>query len=1069
MKKYLFLFLIIISQTAIAQVSTPITGKVLSAKDSLPLAGATIKVDETNQSFTTDHNGAFSVNGTKNDIHLTVTFIGYKMARLLVSLPLDKPLVVLLEPDHTELKEVTVSTGYQTLPKERATGSFEKVDNELFNRSTGTDVITRLEGVTTSTVFDKHTGASPVNSLTIRGLGSLYASATPLVIVDNFPYAGDINNINPNDVASVTLLKDAAAASIWGARAGNGVIVIATKAGKYNQPLTVNLNSNVTFTAKPDLYALSQMSSSDFIDVEKMLFSKGFYDSDLNNTFSYPAISPVVELLDEARNGLISSSTADAQINALRSYDVRRDFDKYIYLTGINQQHALSLSGGSPAATYFFSAGYDKDLNNLINSGYDRITLKSNNTFRPFKNTEIQAGLQYTASNTSNENSLSPYGYGEIIPSGKSALYPYAQLVDAKGNPLPVVKDYRLSFTDTTGAGKLQDWNYRPLQEARLADNHTRSYDLTANLGIRYRFDPRLSAEVKYQYEKTTGNNRQYYNPDRYYTRNLVNSFTQINGTTETNPVPLGGILDLTNNELTAHDLRAQMNYNNSWHGKNQVSVIAGAEISQNIITYNTGRTYGYSPGTLTYTNVDYVTAFPFYNGLNNNSVIPNTAQFGDITNRYVSFYTNGSYTYDNKYIASLSARKDESNLFGVNTNQKGVPLWSAGLAWNISNEKFYHWSAVPYLKFRLTYGFSGNVDNSRSAYTTIAYQTSNFYNHLQFANVINPPNPELRWEKVGMTNIGVDFGTKNDRLTGSIDYYVKNAKDLISPAQIDYTTGFSYLYTNNAKTMGKGIDLQLNSRNLTGALAWNTTFLFSYNRTIVKDYYSGLSTASAYVSSSFGVNPVVGRDVYGLYSYKWAALDPQTGDPRGYLNGSISKDYTAIINGNLSDLVYDGSSNPVYFGGFRNTFIWHGVSLSANITYRLGYYFRKTSINYTSLFNGWVGNSDYALRWQNPGDEKHTNVPSIIYPANSDRDQFYTFSEANIGRADNVRLQDIRIGYQLEKAWQQWLPFNSLQFYVYASNLGIIWRANKWHLDPDYGSLIPAPRTLSLGLKADL
>ncbi|MFA6087219.1 SusC/RagA family TonB-linked outer membrane protein [Mucilaginibacter sp.] len=1068
MKRYLPLIFIFITLRVFAQEGTLIIGKVLSVKDSLPLNGATILVKETGNNYTTDGSGVFTIPGLKERSNLTITFIGYKKTALSVSLPLKSSLIVYLQQEHTELKEVTVSTGYQTLPRERATGSFEKVNAELFNRATGTDVLTRLDGITTSTLFDKRTGADPLSSLTIRGISSLYATTSPLVIVDNFPYDGDINNINPNDVASVTLLKDAAAASIWGVRAGNGVIVISTKKGSFNQPLQVSLNSNLTFTAKPDLYYLPQMSSSDFIDVEKMLFTKGFYDNDLSNTFSRPPVSPVVELLNQQRNGQISSNEADAQINALRNYDVRKDFDKYIYRTGINQQHALSLSGGNGSANYFFSAGYDKNLYNLMNSGYDRVTIKSNNTFKPFKHTEIQAGIQYTSSNTSNQNSLSPYGYGQIVPAGKSALYPYAQLADANGNSLPIAKDYRLGFVDTTGAGKLLNWQYKPLQEVQQADNHTKAQDILLNFGIRYYFSNHLNAEAKYQYEKAVNTNNQYYSADSYYTRNLINSFTQINGTSVIRPVPVGGILDMTNNNLEAHDVRTQFNYNNSWNTKNQISAIAGAEVRQNTTTYNVGRTYGYNPNLFTYTNVDEVTTFPFYQGLNSDGTIPNPAQFGNILNRYVSLYANGSYSYDNRYMLSLSARKDESNLFGVNSNQKGVPLWSAGLAWNIANEKFYHLTILPYLKLRLTYGYSGNVDNSRSAYTTIGYVPTNNYTHIPYANVINPPNPELRWERVGMTNIGIDFGFVNERITGSLDYYIKKSKDLISPAQIDFTTGFSYLFINSAKTKGQGIDLQLNSKNLTGALAWNTTLLFSYNRNQIIAYYNDLSTASAYVSTGLTLNPVVGRDVYALYSYKWAGLDPKTGDPQGYVNGLVSKDYSIMINGSLSDLVYNGSAIPVYYGGFRNTFTWRGISVSANITYRLGYFFRKTSINYNNLYSGWVGNSDYSLRWQKLGDEKTTNVPSIIYPNDPNRDEFYAYSDATVAKADNIRLQDIRIGYQLEKSQQAWLPFNSLQFYVYASNLGILWRANKWHIDPDYGSGFPAPRTVSLGLKAD-
>ena len=829
----------------------------------------------------------------------------------------------------------------------------------------------------------------------------------------------------------------------------------------------MSLNSNITFSGKPNLFYLPQMSSGDFIDVEKMLFSKGFYDDDLSNTYSRPPVSPVVELLDQARNGEISSADADAQINAFKNHDVRNDYEKYIYRNSFNQQHALSFSGGSKAANYFFSAGYDKNLNSLVNSGYDRVTLKSNNTFRPVKNTEIQAGIQYTGSNTTGENALSPYGYGELIPAGKSALYPYANLADAAGNALPIAKDYRLGFVDTTGAGKLLDWKYRPLQEASLADNHTKAMDILVNLGIRYSFTTHLSAEVKYQYEKSNSANNQYYSPDSYYTRNLINGFTQLTDAGVVTPVPYGGILDMAQSNLEAHDARAQINYSNTW-GKSQVNTIAGAELRQDNTYYDQSRTYGYNPALLTYTNVDEVSTFPYYEGLGNDGTIPSGAQFGNILNRYVSLYANGSYTFDRKYLFSVSARKDKSNLFGVNSNQQGVPLWSSGLAWNLSDESFYKWSWMPYLKLRLTYGYSGNVDNSLSAYSTIAYVPTNNYTHIPYAYVVNPPNADLRWEKTAMTNLGFDFGTAGSRITGSFDYYRKHASDLIGPAPVDYSTGFSSLTVNSASIKGKGIDLQLNSKNLTGIIGWNTTLLFSYNRNKVETYNNTLSLASVYAGTGLILNPVPGRDVYALYSYKWAGLDPQTGDPRGYLNGVVSKDYTSIMNSSLSSLQYDGSAAPVYFGGLRNTVTYRQFSLSANVTYKLGYYFRKTSINYTNLFNGWVGNSDYSLRWQKPGDEKFTNVPSLVYPADANRDEFYTYSQATIGNAGTIRLQDVRISFQLDQKRSPWLPFTDLQLYAYASNIGILWRANKWHIDPDYGSGIPTPRTLSLGLKAD-
>ncbi len=1048
-----------------AQIKPTLIVKVANGRDSTALAGATVQVAGA-ESYATDVKGIARILQTP-PLRLTIRYVGFVSRSLTVIHSTSDTLQVFLQPEFSALKEVVVSTGYQTLPRERATGSFETVDHQLYNRARGTDVLTRLEGVTTGTLFDRRIQQDPLSALTIHGIGTLYANTSPLVVVDNFPYDGDINNLNPNDVAGVTLLKDAAAASIWGVQAGNGVIVITTKKGAYNQPLHVSLSSNVTFSNKPDLYYLPQMSSSAFIDVEEMLFKQGFYGDVLSNNYSFPTISPVVNLLNQAQQGQISQASADQQIDALRSHDMRQDYEKYLYREGVNQQYALSLDGGGPAANYYFSTGYDHNQYSPVNSGYERVTLKSNNTFRPLKRLEVQAGLQYTYSKASAENSLSPYGYGEIIPAGESALYPYAQLADSKGKPLPIARDYNPNFIDTAGNGKLLDWRYRPLQEAQLADNHTEGMDALANFGVRYNFDNHLTAAVKFQYERSGGTNKQYYSPDSYYTRNLINSYTQLSGDQVITPIPYGGILDLLENHYVSYDYRGQLDYNNAW-GKSVLSAIAGFEVRQDNAWYEQGRTYGYNPGDLTFAYTDQVNYYPSYDGIYGDQVIPGATAFGSTLNRNVSYYMNAGYTYDRRYVLSISARKDESNLFGVNTNQKGVPLWSSGLAWNVSDEAFYHWAALPRLKLRLTYGYSGNVYNQLSAYTTISYVPNNFYTQLPYANILNPPNADLRWEKTGTVNLGLDFALAGGRLSGTADFYIKNSHDLISPVPVDFTTGFSYLTINAAGVRGTGADVTLESKNLTGQVSWNTALLFSYNRSIVTQYYENPTFGSSYVNTTIGINPTEGKDVEGLYSYRWAGLNPQNGNPRGDVNGQVSEDYESILNGSLRSLHYDGPQMPVYFGALRNTFTYRHFSLSANIQYKFDYYFRKASINYTNLFSGWAGNSDYDLRWQKPGDEQHTAVPSLIYPADPNRDQFYTYSQATVARADNIRLQDLRLGYNPDPRTARWLrAFRNLEVFAYASNLGLLWRANKWGVDPDYGTGIPAPFSLSLGVNA--
>jgi len=266
------------------------------------------------------------------------------------------------------------------------------------------------------------------------------------------------------------------------------------------------------------------------------------------------------------------------------------------------------------------------------------------------------------------------------------------------------------------------------------------------------------------------------------------------------------------------------------------------------------------------------------------------------------------------------------------------------------------------------------------------------------------------------------------------------------------------------------GADVILNSRNLVGKFSWNTSFLLSYTRDKVTSYLERLGNISGYLNSAL-INPLAGRPLYSIYALKWEGLDPQTGDPQGLLYGHVSKDYVNLYNSSdFSSLLYEGTANPTFFGSLRNAFGWKQFGVSFNIVYKFGYFFRRPSINYYDLFNSLSsGHPDFDKRWQNPGDEKHTNVPSMSYPANFYRDQFYTYSEALVERGDHIRLQDIRLSYEMAKKNFPKIPVRAVQFYLYANNIGILWRANHQGIDPDNITTFPNPRSLAVGIKMDL
>ncbi|OJV20450.1 MAG: hypothetical protein BGO21_00085 [Dyadobacter sp. 50-39] len=1067
MKKVLNLVLCTLLSTACFAQQLTVRGKVLSLEDKSPLAGASIVHKASLQGVSTDSSGHFRIVIPASDPILVVSFIGYNKKEIVATG--SSPLLVELEPDPNQLGEVIISSGYQQLPRERATGSFVQVDNQLLNLRVSPDIISRLEDNVPGLVFNRsgaqRSGAQ--SAISIRGQSTLFGREDPLIVLDNFPYTGDLASINPNDVESMTILKDAAAASIWGAQSSNGVIVITTKKGKFNQPVQVSFNANVTAAQKPDQFYLPRIGSSDYIDIEKMLFGRGYYNTFENDDVK-TAFTPVVELLIAERDGKITVEQTNAQIEALRKNDVRKDIERYLYRTSLNQQYAVNIRGGSASSKYFVSAGYDKNLAAQLGNSFNRATVNINNTFSLLKQKlEITTALYYTSSkNTSNAVSAA-----EMNISNGKPLPPYMRLADDAGNPVAVTHTYRDSFINTASQQGLLDWTYNPRNEINANDNTTRLNDYRMNLNAAYRIGQSITLQALYQYSGSSNLARNRQSKDSWYTRDMINRFTIVNADgTLTRPVPVGDILDINQVSSAGHSLRTQLNYNKDFGKAGNLTALVGAEIrGMNTQGYSTVY-YGFDNEMATSSVVDYLSYFKSYvNPSSAYNQIPSYASLTDLTDRYISYYGNAAYTHSGKYTVSASARLDQSNLFGVKTNQKGVPLYSAGFAWKLSSEKFYGLNWLSYLNLRTTYGYNGNIDKSLSAYTTANFFGASSLTGLPYAVVANPPNPQLRWERTRIVNFGLDFKTKNNRISGAVEYYLKKGMDLIGDTPFAPQTGITTFRGNTANTKGNGFELNLTSQNLRRTLGWQTTFILSYAKDKVTRYLAKpTSVAGSYLTTS-SVVPTEGKPLYAVYSYPWAGLDPATGDPQGLLNGEVSKDYLAIKSSTtLDQLQYNGTLRPLVFGAIRNTFTYKGLSLSANISYRLGYYIRTPSVNYAEILRGEGGHANYNLRWQNPGDENLTHVPSMPLVNNSARNEFYTYSSVLVQKGDHIRLQDINLSYSLSKSTSGWLPVQAAQFYLYANNIGIIYKRTRSGLDPDYLNSPPAARSLAAGIKVD-
>ena len=1033
-----------------------------SAGRAVPSATVTVTADRYSTAVASDGEGAFRLALPATAGRLLVTCVGYEP----YSCPVtgDGELVIRLQSRPGQLADIVVSNGFGDVAADKATGSYDLLGPELTERRVSPNVLDRMDGVTSGLLVNTNVIAGTNQSaITIRGRSTIFSDPDPLIVVDNFPYSGDINNINPQDIESITVLKDAAAAALWGTRAANGVIVIKTKQGRYGHGPRFSFVTSLTAGQKPNLYYTPILSSPDYIGVEEYLFAQHFYDNDILSA-DHPALSPVVEILLQQREGLISAADTATQLAALRRQDTRHDLDRYWYRPSLNQQYWLGVQGGSATVRYALSAGLDQDLAALVRNAYTRITACDNNTYQLIPHhLELSTGVAFTASTTTDDNT------GNI-----NSFEPYLQLADAQGNALAVPYQLNLGYAETAGGGQLLNWLYRPLDELRNADNVTRLTDLRLDAGLHYTILPGLYIQALYRYGQGSTDNQDFQSIQTYFTRNLINEYTQINPATGqvTYPIPVGGIMTETTNSYQSHNGRLQIDYGHRF-GDHDLQLLAGSELEAVPSRTISSQLYGYDPAAGTSQPVSsYTTYYTQYSQSGASAQVPYLDNTTTSADHYWSYYSHAIYQYRQRLTFTASGRIDQSNLFGVDIDHKTLPLWSAGAAWDLSREDFWRSERLSFFRLRLTDGYNGNVYKGVAGFTTLSTAPGIGPTYLNnygasYANITNPPNPNLRWEQVHVMDGGADFGTRDSSLTGSADYYSKTGRYLIGQATLDPTSGNTGYLANIANMATHGIDLTLGTKARLGPVGWQTTLLFSYVRDKVTRYLVQPTTILTFFNPAV-INPLVGKSLYSVYALKWAGLDPQNGNPMGWAGGHTSEAYSTLLNStDFSTLIYKGPVNPPFFGSWRQNFSWRRWALSVLFVYKFGDYFTRPSIEYYHLFEGTsAGHPDFDRRWQQPGDEKRTNVPSMIYPANSTRDDFYAVSDILVDKGDLLRWQDLRVSYDLSGKTLPRLHLQALQVFAYANHIALLWTANRQHIDPDAQSSLPVPKSLSLGIK---
>ncbi|WP_341832686.1 SusC/RagA family TonB-linked outer membrane protein [Sphingobacterium thalpophilum] len=1026
------------------------------------IADVNIKIAADGRIIKTDDNGNYKINSNLDKIRVEISHVNYKS--LITELSSKDVKKILILSSNTALIDEVLVSGYHSLHKTRSVGSYETVNKVLLDRTASFDVLSKLEYLTTGTFFDRseysfNDNGKPIEpKIFMHGVSTLrkagLGGSKPLVIVDNFPYEGDINLLSPNDIESVTLLKDGAASAIWGARAGNGVIVLTTKKGRFETPLQQEFKASIRMDTKPDLYSHRVISSGDLVSVERFLFEKGYFNGKLTSN-SRPVISPVVELLEANRKRVLDDEALAAGIKPYQHTDVREDMLKYMYRGAALQQYNYLVRGGADKLNGMAQIGYDRSLASLRSDKTNRISSQLSIEAKLNQVVNLSGRLMYNE--LKNTSALATDFY-----SDNGYPFPYLKLKEG-GENLAVPYKYRLSYIDTVGAGNLLDWKYRPLDYIDEPPLVTTSRNLLADLGLQLFLLKGLTADLKYRFNSYDRKKEERYFINTFYARDLINRGTQISNGSLIYNFPYGGVLRQQDGFSKERNFRIQLNYKTDFKG-HSVSAVTGAEWRNKDDGSMGNILYGYNPENLSFvSNIDFSKQYPTFGGLGGNNTIPfNIYPNTDITTNFVSLYGIMDYAFQNRYLLSGSVRRDASNLFGVETNNKWTPLWSIGFGWNLHNEKFFKSSVINFLKLRGSLGYSGNVDNSMSALTTIQYFGYNNWSvPYPMARIVNLPNKELRWEKLRNVNVGIEFSAWNNSFSGSIDYYNKCTFDLFDTKPLDPTSGVSSMVLNAANTKSRGFDANLTLKKNWRDLNWVGNLLFSYNNNWIVKTLTDQQSPTSYVLSG-GISNLPGDMVYSLYAYKWEGLNSE-GKPQGLLNGDKSTAYWDIMGSKTLDVLQKmGSARPLYFGSFRNTFSYKQFNLSATISYRLKYYFKRRSISYQSLFGKYDGHVDFYDRWKQPGDELLTDVPAMVYPLDDGADLFYKDASVLVERGDHIKLQDLRFQYNMTLPSRS--KIKSFVLFIVGEKLGLLWKATKKDINPEYFGNIPAPRSISMG-----
>ena len=1014
-----------ISQRKVEQ--RKIKGIVLDAKTQEPLIGANVSDEQKKNGAITDEEGRFTLTVDGNCKELEVSFLGYKTLQVK---PGERTVLRIMLDENSELLGEVVVTGIQTIEKGRATGAYSLLKQEDMRHIYSTSLSEKLEGSVPGLYLDKN------NEMTIRGLGSLNASTKPLIVVDGFPLESSELNLNPNDIEQVTVLKDAASASIWGIRAANGVIVITTKRGDKGR-VRVNYSGTLTSSGAVDWDDLHILSSDQYVNAKfESILSQG-----VNNS-AYSGLNELEQIYDQYNSGNMTLDEAWTQVGRLGSFNNTRQITGNFYRRAFTQQHNISLSAGGERSSTYLSLSYDQSKAREVGNEYNKFNLLLNNDFRLHRTFTVSVGVRGTYRSAKN-NGMDMTGYE-----------PWQRILNDDGSYYNECNGISEEWASACQALGMRDWHKNTLEMMRMNDNTTKDYNLSTSLKLNWKPIEGLEITSQGNYEFGHSQNTLFYSQEHYTTRDLTNRFTEVE-VTDGRPISIighhlpasGGIRNLGDEHLYSYSIRNMISYTNAFRNFNY-KVMAGNEVYSLEGNQYSNWLWGFDPELLTSQSIDLATLQSGVQGYNGRVQTLDEAYsplYGETLERYVSYFGTANIGYKELYDLFASVRLDQTNLLTNASKFRNNPSWSVGGKWNINREKFFKADFVDMLSLRISYGLTGNIDK-RTGPDIVAEASSSWaIPSLNYLMVTNPANPELGWEKTYSWNVGVDYALFNNRISGSLDFYHKLSKGLLSNVDIDPTTGWSSVFKNSATVRNVGLDLALNARILTATpVKWDMTLNLSYNKNCV--------TEMDYAPSRRGAckgNPMQGQPIGYIAVHRYGGLD-EYGEPTFMKKGDDTKySYMDMNELELDNLEFVGTTNPPVFGSLSSNLTYKDFTLSFMLTYRFGSKMRLPNpAPQFGLYNEWFGE---AYRWMEGADNTDKWVPRLYTESEwipSNREDCLLFSDRMVDKGDVIYFKSICLTYNATRLLRC-IGLRGGSVSIGGENLGF-WAANKYDLDPD-------------------